>query len=111
MFFLTVLNGLAGPTHTLLLTNYMLEILPPEGRATYIAVSRMVVGTFAMLGALVAGAIGRVLEVHGWSLCLGAVAYTRYHLIFVVGALVAASSSCWLLLVGNRTVQPLYEQK
>ena len=111
VFVLTILNGLAGPTHTLLITNYMLEILPPEGRATYIAVSRMVVGTFAMLGVLVAGAIGRVLEVHGWSLRLGAGAYTRYHLVFVVGALVAASSSLWLLLVGNRIVQPLYESK
>ena len=107
VFVLTVLNGLAGPTHSLLITNYMLEILPPEGRATYIAISRMVVGAFAMLGALAAGAAGRVMEVHGWSLRLGDVLYSRYHLIFVAGALIAASSSFWLLLIGNRTVKPL----
>ena len=107
VFFLTVLNGLAGPTHTLLLTNYMLEILPAEGRATYIAATRMVVGVFGMVGTMGAGAVGRILEVHDWSLRLGAVAYTRYHLIFVVGAFIAMASSVWLLAVGNRIVQPL----
>ena len=103
----TVINSMAGSTHSMLITNYMLETFPAAGRAAYVSVVRITIGISGLVGSLTVGAIGRALEVRNWTLHLGGVTYSRYHLIFTAGALIAASSSAWLLLIGNRIVHPI----
>ena len=94
-----LINSMAGATHTMLINNYMLEIIPAEGRAAYVSFARILVGVGGLLSSLAAGAVGRALELHQWSLKIGGFSFSRYHLMFFAGAVIAASSSLWLIFI------------
>lgn len=101
----TLINSMAGATHTMLITNYMLEIIPAAGRASYISFARILVGAGGLISSLAAGAVARYLEITKWTLNLGGYTFSRYHLMFFAGAVIAASSSLWLLFISKRNLE------
>lgn len=99
-----VINGLAGATHTMVLNNYGLEIFPAKGRAGYFALSRIIVGGNTILLINGAAAFLHYLENIHWKWTLLGVELSRYHLLFIIGGLVAVSSFIPLVIAGNRKV-------
>jgi MFS family permease len=81
-----LINGAAGTTHSMLSTNYGLEILPAKGRAAYFALVRMAIGITAMLSATLAGVTMNALR--GWRITLWGSEFNHYHLFFTGCALV-----------------------
>ena len=101
-----VINGLAGATHTMVLNNYALEIFPAKGRASYLALGRIIVGAVSILLVNSAAGFLHYLETIGWKYELYGVELTRYHLIFIIGGSISLLSFIPLLIVGNRKVYP-----
>lgn len=99
-----VVNGLAGATHTMILNNYALEIFPAKGRAGYIALGRIIVGAATIVLVNGSAAFLRYLEYITWKWDIGGVMLTRYHLLFIIGGIVAFSSFIPLIIAGNRKV-------
>lgn len=76
-----VINGMAGSTHWMLLTNLSLEVYPAKGRPNYLSFSRTLVG-FALMA--VATASGYVMAgMRGWSITLWGAEFNYYHVFFL----------------------------
>lgn len=76
-----VLNGAAGSTHWMLLSNLGLQVYPAKGRSNFISFSRGAVGIFLMGISTVAGYVMR--GIRGWSVELWGHEFNHYHLFFL----------------------------
>lgn len=76
-----VVNGLAGSTHWMLLTNLSLEVYPARGRPNFLAFSRTLVGLLLMVGATLAGYL--LAGMRGWSMTLWGAEINHYHVFFL----------------------------
>jgi MFS family permease len=76
-----IINGMAGSTHWLLLTNLSLEVYPAKGRANFLSFSRTLVGGMLMLGATFAGYLISLMR--GWSMTLWGADFNYYHVFFL----------------------------
>lgn len=96
------LNGAAGHTHSMLSTNYALEIFPDKGRSGYLAFSRLCIGFVIMLAVITAGVYMRVIA--GWHCELWGATLNHYHLLFTICSVISLCSVIPLMIAGKRTV-------
>jgi MFS family permease len=76
-----IINGLAGSTHWMLLTNLSLEVYPARGRANFLSFSRTFVGVMLMGAATFAGYLMSLMR--GWSIPLWGTEFNYYHVFFL----------------------------
>jgi MFS family permease len=76
-----IINGMAGSTHWMLLTNLSLEVYPAKGRPNYLSFSRTLVGLMLMAGATVAGYV--MSGIRGWEIILWGARFNHYHVFFL----------------------------
>jgi len=76
-----IINGMAGSTHWMLLTNLSLQVYPAKGRANFLSFSRTVVGVMLMAGATFAGYLMSLMR--GWSITLWGADFNYYHVFFL----------------------------
>lgn len=76
-----VINGMAGSTHWMLLTNLSLQVYPPKGRANFLSFSRGFVGVMGLAGSTAAGYF--LASMRGWSFHLWGAEINHYHLFFL----------------------------
>jgi MFS family permease len=76
-----IINGMAGSTHWMLLTNLSLQVYPAKGRANFLSFSRTVVGVMLMAGATFAGYLMSLMR--GWSITLWGADFKYYHVFFL----------------------------
>jgi hypothetical protein len=81
IFAYMIINGIAGSTHWLLLTNLSLQVYPAKGRANFLSFSRTVVGVMLMAGATFAGYLMSLMR--GWSITLWGADFNYYHVFFL----------------------------
>ena len=98
------INGCAGTTHSMLSTNYGLEIFPEKGRAGYFAFVRLFIGISVMFSATLAGFVMKAIR--GWHVILWGHEFNHYHIFFVGCSLVTMGCIIPILLAGNRKVEP-----
>lgn len=101
------INGCAGTTHSMLSTNYGLEIFPEKGRAGYFAFTRLFIGISVMFSATFAGFIMNAIR--GWNVVLWGHEVNHYHIFFAGCSLVTAGCIIPLLIAGNKKVEPVKE--
>lgn len=99
------INGCAGTTHSMLSTNYGLEIFPEKGRAGYFAFVRLFIGISVMFSATLAGFV--MSAIRGWNVMLWGHEFNHYHIFFIGCSLVTAGSIIPLLIAGNKKVEPV----
>ena len=99
------INGCAGTTHSMISTNYGLEIFPEKGRAGYFAFVRLFIGISVMFSATVAGFIMNAIR--GWNVVLWGHEFNYYHIFFIGCSLITAGSIIPLLLAGDKKVEPV----
>ncbi|MBL7077375.1 MAG: MFS transporter [Kiritimatiellae bacterium] len=76
-----IINGMAGSTHWMLLTNLSLEVYPAKGRPNFLSFSRTLVGLVLMGGATIAGYL--MSGIRGWSIMLWGAEFNHYHIFFL----------------------------
>ena len=99
------INGCAGTTHTMLATNYGLEIFPEKGRAGYFGFVRIFIGISVMFAATLAGFI--MSAIRGWNIMLWGHEFNHYHIFFLGCSLFTVGCIIPLLLAGNKKVEPV----
>jgi MFS family permease len=98
-----IINGMAGMTHSMLATNYAIEILPAKGRSGYFAFSQICIGIVSIITPVVAGKAMQhwaAVQIPLWGATL-----TKYHLMFVCCSLFTMSCVIPLLIAGKRKVE------
>ena len=100
----SVIGGMAGLTHGMLVVNYGLEIIPEVGRATYISFIRVVMGAWTILVVNVGGICAHALEKSNFTFELFGKTYSRYHIMFAIGALMATCCIIPLFLAGKSKI-------
>ena len=100
----SVIGGMAGLTHGMLVVNYSLEIIPEVGRATYISFIRVVMGAWTILVVNVGGICAHALEKSNFTFELFGKTYSRYHIRFAIGALMATCCIIPLFLAGKSKI-------
>ena len=96
------INGGAGYTHSMISTNYGIEIFPAKGRAAYFGFAKIFGGVCAMCAAVIAGFLMKYIE--GFNFQCWGILFNHYHIFFACCALGATSSLVPLLIAGNKTV-------
>ncbi len=76
-----VINGMAGSTHWMLLTNLSLQVYPSKGRANFLSFSRTFVGIMGLTGSTIAGYF--LASMRGWSITLWGAEFNYYHVFFL----------------------------
>lgn len=97
-----VINGAAGNTHTMLASNYGLEIFPAKGRAAYLGFSRVFIGLSALIASILGGVIMNAIA--GWKMELLGRELNSYTLFFLLCSLLTVSCIIPLFVAGNRKV-------
>lgn len=81
IFVYMVLNGIAGSTHWMLVTNLSLEVYPAKGRPNFLSFSKTLLG-FWMLGVgILAGYVMSLIR--GWQMTLWGAEFNHYHIFFL----------------------------
>ncbi|MBE6369022.1 MAG: MFS transporter [Lentisphaerae bacterium] len=101
----SIIGGMAGLTHGMLVVNYSLEIIPEEGRATYISFIRMVMGAWTILVVNIGGVIAHALEKSNFTFEMFGKTFSRYHIMFAIGAAMAGCCVIPLLMAGARKIK------
>lgn len=94
-----VINGIAGSTHWMLLTNLSLEVYPAKGRPNFLSFSKTLVGLFLMAGGTLAGYLMSFMR--GWSITLWNVDFNHYHFFFLCCTLVTLTCLVPLWFLGK----------
>ncbi len=81
IFAYMVINGIAGSTHWMLLTNLSLEVYPAKGRPNFLSFSKTLVGVVLMAGGTFAGYL--MSQMRGWSMVLWGAEIDHYHVFFL----------------------------
>jgi MFS family permease len=81
IFAFMIINGIAGSTHWMLVTNLSLEVYPAKGRPNFLSFSKTIVGVVLMAGGLLAGYLMSIM--HGWSINLWGAEFNYYHVFFL----------------------------
>jgi len=81
IFVYMVINGIAGSTHWMLLTNLSLEVYPAKGRPNFLSFSKTLVGLVLMAGGTFAGYL--MSKMRGWSMELWGAEVDHYHVFFL----------------------------
>lgn len=110
VFAVYIISGMAGLTHGMLVVNYSLEIIPEVGRATYNSFIRVVLGIWTIVVINIGGVCARMLEKSNFSFEIFGKSYSRYHIMFAIGALMATSCVIPLLLAGNRKIENIEDK-
>lgn len=94
-----VINGIAGSTHWMLLTNLSLEVYPARGRPNFLSFSKTLVGVVLMAGGTFAGYLMSLMR--GWSITLWGAEFSHYHLFFLGCTLVTLTCLVPLWFLGK----------
>jgi MFS family permease len=94
-----VVNGMAGSTHWLLVTNLSLQVYPAKGRANFLSFSRIFLGGALMAAATLAGYLMSIMR--GWSINLWGTEFNHYHVFFLGCTVVTFSCLVPLWLLGK----------
>ena len=81
IFAYMVINGIAGSTHWMLVTNLSLEVYPAKGRPNFLSFSNTLVGLAMMAGGTFAGYL--MSGIRGWSITLWGAEFNHYHIFFL----------------------------
>ncbi len=81
IFAYMVINGVAGSTHWMLVTNLSLEVYPAKGRPNFLSFSKTLVGVVLMAGGAFAGYLMSLMR--GWSITLWGAEFNHYHVFFI----------------------------
>jgi MFS family permease len=81
IFVYMVINGIAGSTHWMLVTNLSLEVYPAKGRPNFLSFSKTIVGLVLMIAGTSAGYLMTLLR--GWEITLWGAAFNHYHVFFL----------------------------
>ena len=100
-----IIAGGAGMTHGMLATNLGLEIFPATGRAAYIGFSRIMLGTACIVTPIIAGALLTLFQ--GFEITVAGALVSRYHLLFLLSALVTGGCLIPLAALKNKRVENL----
>jgi MFS family permease len=94
-----VINGAAGNTHSMVVANFALEILPYKGRAAYLAFSSLCIGAVILVTPTLGGIFLRASkDVH---IQLWGAQLNNYHLFFAICTLVAMCCVVPLQILGR----------
>ena len=94
-----IINGMAGSTHWLLVTNLSLQVYPAKGRANFLSFSRIFLGGALIVAATLAGYLMSIMR--GWSTNLWGTEFNQYHAFFLGCTVVTFSCLIPLWLLGN----------
>lgn len=94
-----VINGIAGSTHWMLLTNLSLEVYPAMGRPNFLSFSKTLVGVVLMAGGTLAGYLMAIMR--GWSITLWGAEVDHYHVFFLCCTLVTLTCLVPLWFLGK----------
>lgn len=98
----TILNGMAGQTHSMLAINFGIEIFPDKGRSAYLAFSRFFIGIACITTPFFAGWIMSLFQdIH---LNVGRVVLDRYYLAFTLSGLITLLCVVPIAVMGRRKV-------
>ena len=81
IFAYMIINGIAGSTHWLLLTNLSLQVYPAKGRPNFLSFSKTIVGFVLLAGGTFAGYLISLMR--GWSITLWGADFNYYHVFFL----------------------------
>lgn len=81
IFAYMVINGIAGSTHWMLVTNLSLEVYPAKGRPNFLSFSKTVLGVWMLGVGILAGYIMSLIR--GWGITLWGADFTHYHIFFL----------------------------
>lgn len=82
IFAYMVINGIAGSTHWMLVTNLSLEVYPAKGRPNFLSFSKTVLGVWMLGVGILAGYIMSMIR--GWGITLWGAEFNHYHIFFLV---------------------------
>jgi MFS family permease len=94
-----IINGMAGSTHWMLVTNLSLQVYPARGRANFLSFSRIFLGGALMVSATLAGYLMSLMR--GWSFVLWGAEFNHYHVFFLGCTVVTFSCLIPLWLLGK----------
>jgi MFS family permease len=99
IFVYMVINGIAGSTHWMLVTNLSLEVYPVKGRPNFLSFSKTFVGLFLMATGTFAGYVMSLIR--GWEVTLWGAEFTHYHVFFLGCTLVTLTCLLPLWFLGK----------
>lgn len=99
IFVYMVINGIAGSTHWMLVTNLSLEVYPAKGRPNFLSFSKTFVGLFLMATGTFAGYLMSLMR--GWEITLWGAEFTHYHAFFMGCTLITLTCLLPLWFLGK----------